>query len=232
MSDGTEAQPAREGDDEASRLRNLATDVRDLDDLERAIGRQVRTFTQYMVLLAVAYTVQADKMLLEQADERDQKRLDKTTADRAYVILSGPGLSSQRLVVLIHLSQLLASYLMKSRNYSGAFLNPPAWRLLRVYRLKSPILKQGSQPSKQIWSRSASVSINAMRTVTMAAILFSRLQGTRGFRMRVRGTFSYGQGKSHHSRRWGDGLCFEHLPTCRKHCSKPKKEKRLKTEVW
>lgn len=36
-----EAQPVQDGDDEASRLRNLATDVRDQDDLERAIGRQV-----------------------------------------------------------------------------------------------------------------------------------------------------------------------------------------------
>lgn len=34
-------QPSQEGDDEASRLRDLATDVRDQDDLERAIGRQV-----------------------------------------------------------------------------------------------------------------------------------------------------------------------------------------------
>lgn len=36
-----EPQPIAEGDDEASRLRDLATDVRDQDDLERAIGRQV-----------------------------------------------------------------------------------------------------------------------------------------------------------------------------------------------
>lgn len=41
ISDEMEAQPVQEGDDEASRLRNLATDVRDQDDLERAIGRQV-----------------------------------------------------------------------------------------------------------------------------------------------------------------------------------------------
>lgn len=39
--DEMEAPPAQEGDDEASRLRDLATDVRDQDDLERAIGRQV-----------------------------------------------------------------------------------------------------------------------------------------------------------------------------------------------
>lgn len=32
-----------QGDDEASRLRALATDVRDQDDLERDIGRQVRS---------------------------------------------------------------------------------------------------------------------------------------------------------------------------------------------
>ena len=36
-----EVQPLHGGDDEASRLRDLATDVRDQDDLERAIGRQV-----------------------------------------------------------------------------------------------------------------------------------------------------------------------------------------------
>lgn len=43
-----------------------------------------------MDLLVVTYTVQADKVLLEQADERDQKRLDKTMADKEYVILNGP----------------------------------------------------------------------------------------------------------------------------------------------
>lgn len=50
--------------DEASQLAALAAGVRDQDDLERDIGRQ------------------ADKMLLEQADERDKKRLEKTQKDK------------------------------------------------------------------------------------------------------------------------------------------------------
>lgn len=49
-----------DNEDEASRLAQLATTVRDQDELERNIGRQ------------------ADQMLVEQADERDQKRLEKT----------------------------------------------------------------------------------------------------------------------------------------------------------
>lgn len=53
------------GEDEAERLQDLATEVRDQDDLERDIGRQ------------------ADQLLTKQANERDQKRLDKTQADRA-----------------------------------------------------------------------------------------------------------------------------------------------------
>ncbi|KAI4175028.1 MAG: hypothetical protein LQ346_008149 [Caloplaca aetnensis] len=53
-----------EGEDEATRLRALAADVRDQDDLERDVGRQ------------------ADQLLTEQANERDQKRLDKTKADK------------------------------------------------------------------------------------------------------------------------------------------------------
>lgn len=50
--------------DEATQLAELATGVRDQDDLERDIGRQ------------------ADKLLLEQADERDKKRLEKTQKDK------------------------------------------------------------------------------------------------------------------------------------------------------
>jgi len=53
-----------EEQDEAAQLAELATGVRDQDDLERDIGRQ------------------ADKLLLKQADERDQKRLAKTQKDR------------------------------------------------------------------------------------------------------------------------------------------------------
>ncbi len=52
------------GEDEASRLKDLATGVRDQDDLERDIGRQ------------------ADQLLTEQADERDNKRLAKTRGDK------------------------------------------------------------------------------------------------------------------------------------------------------
>ena len=52
------------GEDEASRLKDLATEVRDQDDLERDIGRQ------------------ADQLLTEQADERDNKRLEKTRGDK------------------------------------------------------------------------------------------------------------------------------------------------------
>jgi len=51
--------------DEATLLAALGADTRDQDDLERDIGRQ------------------ADAMLTEQADERDNKRLEKTTTDKA-----------------------------------------------------------------------------------------------------------------------------------------------------
>ncbi|PLN78191.1 DNA repair protein Rhp26/Rad26 [Aspergillus taichungensis] len=50
--------------DEASRLRELHTDIRDQDDLERDISYQ------------------ADKLLMEQADQRDYKRLEKTTLEK------------------------------------------------------------------------------------------------------------------------------------------------------
>ncbi|RAH50952.1 DNA-dependent ATPase RAD26 [Aspergillus brunneoviolaceus CBS 621.78] len=52
---------------EASRLKELQADVRDQDDLERDIARQ------------------ADKLLLEQADERDNKRLERTTREKQKV---------------------------------------------------------------------------------------------------------------------------------------------------
>ncbi|KAI9719815.1 MAG: hypothetical protein M1812_003304 [Candelaria pacifica] len=52
------------GEDEASLLVGLTEDVRDQDDLERDIGRQ------------------ADKLLVEQADEQDQKRIEKTKSDK------------------------------------------------------------------------------------------------------------------------------------------------------
>ena len=56
------------GGDEASRLSGLLADARDQDDLEKDISRQ------------------ADQMLLEQADERDQKRLKKTLAQKEKLI--------------------------------------------------------------------------------------------------------------------------------------------------
>ncbi|MCJ1401547.1 hypothetical protein MMC11_004763 [Xylographa trunciseda] len=52
-------------DDEASRLRSLAAEVVDQDELERNIGRQ------------------ADQLLTGQANERDEKRLEKTQTDKA-----------------------------------------------------------------------------------------------------------------------------------------------------
>ncbi|OJD19026.1 hypothetical protein AJ78_00977 [Emergomyces pasteurianus Ep9510] len=52
-------------DAESSRLRELQADVRDQNDLERDIGRQ------------------ADKLLTEQADERDHRRLERTTVEKS-----------------------------------------------------------------------------------------------------------------------------------------------------
>ncbi|PGH29773.1 DNA excision repair protein ERCC-6 [[Emmonsia] crescens] len=52
-------------DAESSRLRELQAAVRDQDDLERDIGRQ------------------ADKLLIEQADERDHKRLERTVVEKS-----------------------------------------------------------------------------------------------------------------------------------------------------
>ncbi|KAL4932372.1 DNA-dependent ATPase RAD26 [Aspergillus undulatus] len=62
-------QPSPEQDnpgatDEASRLRELHADIRDQDTLERDITRQ------------------ADRLLMEQADERDNKRLEKTKLEK------------------------------------------------------------------------------------------------------------------------------------------------------
>jgi hypothetical protein len=44
-----EMQPVEEGEEEASRLRHLAADVRDQDDLERDIGRQVRDSERWRI---------------------------------------------------------------------------------------------------------------------------------------------------------------------------------------
>ncbi|KAI4766777.1 hypothetical protein E4T52_00719 [Aureobasidium sp. EXF-3400] len=58
-------RPYDDDADEATRIASLAAGVRDQDDLERDIGRQ------------------ADALLIEQADERDNKRLERTKADKA-----------------------------------------------------------------------------------------------------------------------------------------------------
>lgn len=50
--------------DEASRLEELQADVRNQDDLERDITRQ------------------ADQLLVEQADERDSRRLERTSREK------------------------------------------------------------------------------------------------------------------------------------------------------
>ena len=72
-----ESQPSlvhgdRIGEEEASRLAGLATEVRDQDDLQRDVFRQ------------------ADQHLTEQANERDYNRLDKTQTDKAYVVSLQP----------------------------------------------------------------------------------------------------------------------------------------------
>ncbi|KAK4619413.1 DNA repair protein rhp26 [Fulvia fulva] len=66
---GTDVEGDSEADvpfqgDEAAQLAALGAGVRDQDDLERDIGQQ------------------ADQLLVEQADERDQKRLEKTQKER------------------------------------------------------------------------------------------------------------------------------------------------------
>ncbi len=55
---------ATEGDAETAALKGLDTEVRDQDDLERTIGRE------------------ADQLLLQQANQRDEQRLEKTVARR------------------------------------------------------------------------------------------------------------------------------------------------------
>ncbi|KAK4570132.1 DNA repair protein rhp26 [Recurvomyces mirabilis] len=60
--------PDTMGKDEATVLAELAAGTREQDDLERDIGRQ------------------ADKLLIEQADERDKKRLEKTQKSRELLL--------------------------------------------------------------------------------------------------------------------------------------------------
>lgn len=53
--------------DEAARLKDLTTDVRDQDALERDVH------------------LQADQILTAQANDRDAKRLERTKAERRFV---------------------------------------------------------------------------------------------------------------------------------------------------
>ncbi|KAL4759676.1 DNA-dependent ATPase RAD26 [Aspergillus foveolatus] len=62
--ESTSVQSSSGPADEATRLKELQADIRDQDALERDITRQ------------------ADRLLMEQADERDNKRLDKTNQEK------------------------------------------------------------------------------------------------------------------------------------------------------
>lgn len=59
---GSESPPASahsdiNGEDEATRLRALAADVRDQDDLERNVGRQARTRIPNLTFLTLIFNV-------------------------------------------------------------------------------------------------------------------------------------------------------------------------------
>ncbi|KAH8703452.1 putative DNA repair protein Rhp26/Rad26 [Talaromyces proteolyticus] len=60
-------QPDAAQTDESAKLRELEANVRDQDDLERELGHQ------------------ADQLLMEQADERDLKRIDRTTKEKSKI---------------------------------------------------------------------------------------------------------------------------------------------------
>jgi hypothetical protein len=69
--------------EEASRLRDLQADVRDQDDLERDITRQVWRSSQLNTTLSSHFSFfQADKALADKAEENDIKRLEKALLDR------------------------------------------------------------------------------------------------------------------------------------------------------
>ena len=70
-----------EDEDELSRLRALATDVREQDDLERDVGRQVRDTLKLLCSCFLTH-VQAEQLLVEQANDRDQRRLEKARLDQ------------------------------------------------------------------------------------------------------------------------------------------------------
>lgn len=69
--------------DESSRLRELQADVRNQDDLERDITREVCSLLQ--VASGMSNSSQADRLMNEQADERDSKRLERTRHEKAWV---------------------------------------------------------------------------------------------------------------------------------------------------
>lgn len=56
------------GDDEAARISHLAATAKDQDEIEKDIGRQ------------------ADQMLLDQAEERDQKRVERTVSQKDKLV--------------------------------------------------------------------------------------------------------------------------------------------------
>ncbi|KAK3050916.1 DNA repair protein rhp26 [Extremus antarcticus] len=62
-----QSDAANDGD-EVAQLADLGAAIRDQDDLEKAIGQQ------------------ADQLLVEQADERDKKRLEKTQTDKQRLV--------------------------------------------------------------------------------------------------------------------------------------------------
>ncbi|PCH07198.1 SNF2-related [Penicillium occitanis (nom. inval.)] len=67
QSDATDPTPDTSLTDETAKLRELEANVRNQDELERELGRQ------------------ADQLLIEQADERDQKRIERTTKEKLKI---------------------------------------------------------------------------------------------------------------------------------------------------
>lgn len=85
--------------DEAAMLAALGAGARDQDDLERDIGRQ------------------ADALLTEQADERDNKRLEKTRTDRAR--LEGQVLKLERKLTAFGSKPVKDRYRAEIANYEA-----------------------------------------------------------------------------------------------------------------
>ncbi len=72
---------------ESDRLKELTTTVRDQADLERDVAKQVRPRWQRSLITGGPMTnnMQAESMLMEQANERDQRRMEKATVEKRYV---------------------------------------------------------------------------------------------------------------------------------------------------